>query len=75
MDKDSDQSNKIGKKLAPFNPASSEVVEIALNLLQIHDNDIIYDLGCGDARLLVKVRRKASRNTYQYILTLYLILL
>jgi hypothetical protein len=52
---DVSQSTKVGKKLAPFNPASAEVVDTALELLQIKDNDVIYDLGCGDARLLVKV--------------------
>eukprot|EP00428_Durinskia_dybowskii_P070279 CAMPEP_0170412514 /NCGR_PEP_ID=MMETSP0117_2-20130122/31015_1 /TAXON_ID=400756 /ORGANISM="Durinskia baltica, Strain CSIRO CS-38" /LENGTH=146 /DNA_ID=CAMNT_0010670221 /DNA_START=122 /DNA_END=558 /DNA_ORIENTATION=+ len=48
------QSTKVGKKLAPFNPANDEVVDAALELLHVRDNDIIYDLGCGDARLLVK---------------------
>jgi hypothetical protein len=48
-------STKVGKKLAPFNPASHEVVEMALNMLQIRDYDVLYDLGCGDARLLVQV--------------------
>jgi hypothetical protein len=50
-----DQSETIGEKLAPFNPAGFEVVDIALSLLNIGENDTIYDLGCGDARLLVKV--------------------
>ena len=49
------QSTKVGKKLAPFNPANDEVVDVALELLHVRDNDIIYDLGCGDAKLLVKV--------------------
>jgi hypothetical protein len=49
------ESVKIGKKLAPFNPAGSEVVQTALELLNIVDYDILYDLGCGDARLLVQV--------------------
>lgn len=48
-------STKIGQKLAPFNPAGAEVVDIALELLQIKDNDVMYDLGCGDARIVVKV--------------------
>ena len=49
-------STKIGKKLAPFNPAGTDVVDIAVELLQIGEEDVIYDLGCGDARLLVKVQ-------------------
>lgn len=47
-------SDKIGEKLAPFNPTSDEACRIALvDLLQIKEGDILYDLGCGDARLLV----------------------
>jgi precorrin-6B methylase 2 len=53
-------STKVGKKLAPFNPASHEVVEMALDMLQIHDYDVLYDLGCGDARLLVQVMPSCS---------------
>lgn len=49
------ESTKIGQKLAPFNPAGREVVDIALELLQIQDHDVMYDLGCGDARIVVKV--------------------
>ncbi len=52
---DISQPTKIGKKLAPFNPAGNEVVDIALELLQIQSGDVLYDLGCGDARLLAKV--------------------
>ncbi len=45
----------IGEKLAPFNPTSLEVVAIALEMLQIGASDIVYDLGCGDARFLIEV--------------------
>eukprot|EP01032_Pedospumella_encystans_P015222 gene15222-17428_t len=48
------QTLKIGKKLAPFNPAGNEVVDIALELLQVKSGDVLYDLGCGDARLLAR---------------------
>lgn len=48
------ENDKIGEKLAPFNPTSDEACRIALvDLLQIKEGDILYDLGCGDARLLV----------------------
>lgn len=52
---DTTQALKIGKKLAPFNPAGNEVVDIALELLQVKSGDVLYDLGCGDARLLARV--------------------
>ena len=54
---DSASALKIGKKLAPFNPAGNEVVDIALELLQVKSGDVLYDLGCGDARLLARVWR------------------
>lgn len=49
------QPTTIGKKLAPFNPAGNEVVDISIELLQVKSGDVLYDLGCGDARLLAKV--------------------
>ena len=47
---------RIGEKLAPYNPTSIEVVSMALTMLQITPSDIVYDLGCGDARFLIEVR-------------------
>eukprot|EP01031_Cornospumella_fuschlensis_P029598 gene29598-35731_t len=44
----------VGVKLAPFNPSHDEVVEIALDLMKLRPDDVLYDLGCGDARILVK---------------------
>ena len=40
-------------RLAPFNPTSATAQEIALRLLNLDQNDILFDLGCGDARFLV----------------------
>ena len=48
-------TGKVGKKLAPYNPTNIECVHIALDMLQIHDEDVLFDLGCGDGRLLVEV--------------------
>lgn len=50
----------IGKKLAPFNPVSTEGIEIVFSLLSLTDNDVLYDLGCGDARLLIAACEKYS---------------
>ena len=49
------ENENIGPKLAPFNPTSTEAIKIALDLLELKDNDILYDLGCGDGRLLIEV--------------------
>jgi hypothetical protein len=46
----------VGEKLAPFNPSHDDVVHMALELMNLQENDILYDLGCGDARVLLKVK-------------------
>ena len=46
----------LGRKLAPYNPTNGDCVSLALDLLQIRDSDLLYDLGCGDGRFLVQVR-------------------
>ena len=38
-------SSTIGPKLAPYNPTNLECVQLALNLLNVTTNDILYDLG------------------------------
>jgi len=40
-------------KLAPFNPTDASAQEAALSFLTISGEDVLYDLGCGDARFLV----------------------
>lgn len=43
-----------GIKLAPFNPTNLDCVLVALEMLRLCDGDILYDLGCGDARFLIQ---------------------
>jgi hypothetical protein len=50
----------MGDKLAPYNPTSMDVVKNALSMLQVKSGDVVYDLGCGDARFLVEVSSTAS---------------
>ncbi|KAJ3217763.1 hypothetical protein HDU67_007318 [Dinochytrium kinnereticum] len=40
--------------IAPFVPCSDELAEVALRYIDTAPNDILVDLGCGDARILVK---------------------
>ncbi|CAN0254504.1 unnamed protein product [Scytosiphon promiscuus] len=49
-----DQSDCIGEKLAPFNPSGDDVIRMAIEMLQLTSESILYDLGCGDGRLLVE---------------------
>lgn len=40
---------------APFIPTSKEVINNITENLQLTENSILYDLGCGDARILKRV--------------------
>lgn len=51
---DSKNTHTIGIKLAPYNPTNVDACNIALDILSIDENDILYDLGCGDGRLLIE---------------------
>jgi len=39
-------------KLAPFNPTGDGAIDIAIELLAPTPLDVVYDIGCGDGRLL-----------------------
>jgi hypothetical protein len=39
-------------KLAPFNPSSDQIQQKALEMLNLKSNDVLFDIGCGDSRLL-----------------------
>ena len=56
-----DRLETIGLKLAPYNPTNVEAIEVALDLLKIVDDDVIYDLGCGDARFLIQACSKVTK--------------
>jgi methyltransferase family protein len=45
-------------QLAPYDPTPHEVVERMLVLAQVRKNDVIYDLGSGDGRLLITAAKK-----------------
>jgi len=44
-------------KLAPFNPSSKDVIAKTCDLAGVSSTDVVYDLGCGDGRLLVRLAR------------------
>ena len=51
---DADDGQRIGIKLAPYNPTNPEAVVMALSLLALGENEVLYDLGCGDGRFMVE---------------------
>jgi len=46
------------KELAPFVPTPMEVVEKMLELARVTSNDLVYDLGSGDGRIIITAAKK-----------------
>jgi precorrin-6B methylase 2 len=42
----------------PYVPTSEEVVNAMLSLAKVSGNDIVYDLGCGDGRIVITAAKK-----------------
>jgi SAM-dependent methyltransferase len=46
------------QKLAPYVQTPQGVVERMLKLAQVGPNDVVYDLGCGDGRLVITAAKR-----------------
>jgi SAM-dependent methyltransferase len=46
------------QSLAPFVPTPQDVVERMLELAAVTKDDVVYDLGCGDGRLVITAAKK-----------------
>lgn len=46
------------QSLAPYVPTPNDVAERMLALAQVGKNDVVYDLGCGDGRLVILAAKK-----------------
>jgi precorrin-6B methylase 2 len=44
--------------LAPYVPSSPEVVDRMLTLAKVGPKDVLYDLGCGDGRIVIAAAKK-----------------
>lgn len=42
----------------PYVPTSPEVVAAMLELAEVNENDVVYDLGCGDGRIVITAAKK-----------------
>lgn len=47
--------------LAPYVPTPPEVVERMLDLAGVTSADVVYDLGCGDGRIVIAAARRGAR--------------
>jgi SAM-dependent methyltransferase len=45
-------------KLAPFVPTPQEVVDRMLEMASVTKSDVVYDLGCGDGRLVITAAKR-----------------
>lgn len=47
--------------LAPYVPTPPEVVERMLDLAGVTSSDVVYDLGCGDGRIVIAAAQRGAR--------------
>ncbi|MDG5813783.1 methyltransferase domain-containing protein [Chitinispirillales bacterium ANBcel5] len=47
-------------------PTPHEVVEIMLRLADVQEDDVVYDLGSGDGRIVIAAAKKAGVRAYGY---------
>jgi len=55
----SDGQEKI-KLDVPYEPSSEEVVRTMIEIANVGKNDVVYDLGCGDGRIVIAAAQKAG---------------
>ncbi len=46
------------ESLAPYVPTPQDVVEKMLEIAQVTSKDVVYDLGCGDGRIVITAAKK-----------------
>ena len=52
----------LSKSLAPFVPSPHRVVEMMLDAAKVKPGETVYDLGCGDGRVLIIAAQKYGAN-------------
>jgi SAM-dependent methyltransferase len=55
----SDGREKI-KLDVPYEPSSEEVVKTMIEIAKVDKNDLVYDLGCGDGRIVIAAAQKTG---------------
>ncbi|MDM7275683.1 MAG: class I SAM-dependent methyltransferase [Thermoprotei archaeon] len=47
-----------GGSVVPFVPTRREAMDLVFKILDLNDDDVFYDLGCGDGRVVIEVLKK-----------------
>jgi SAM-dependent methyltransferase len=55
---DGSHGNSDSEDLAPFVPTPMIIVEKMLEMAKVDENDIVFDLGCGDGRIVIMAAKK-----------------
>lgn len=50
----------LGGSLVPFVPTRSEALEMLFKLVDFKPEDVFYDLGCGDGRVVIEVLKRTG---------------
>ena len=53
-----DRRRPVRKPDVPFTPSVDEVVDMMLRTAEVTDKDTVYDLGCGDGRIVISAASK-----------------
>jgi len=53
-----EEARRAPEYLAPFVPSPMKVVEAMLRLAKVTPKDVVYDLGCGDGRIVIMAAKK-----------------
>ncbi len=58
---DAPQDRPRGDSLAPYVPTPQDVVDRMLAMAEVKKGDVVYDLGCGDGRLVISAAKIGAR--------------
>ena len=56
------ETKEIGK--VPYVPTPQEVVDAMLKMADVKSSDVVFDLGCGDGRIVVAAAKMGARRCY-----------